>query len=91
MSCKDIQENGTKQDGEYDMYLSNNEAVKIYCADMNIGTPLEYITLTAGRQNNFAKHYNKTTHRKEETLFDKVSYKCQVQKSESSFWIFINL
>ena len=76
MSCKDIQENGTKQDGEYDMYLSSNEAVKIYCADMNTETPLEYITLTAGSQNNFAKHYSWTTHRKEETFFEKVSYEC---------------
>ena len=76
MSCKDIQENGTKQDGEYDMYLSNNVAVKIYCADMNTETPLEYITLTAGRQNNFAKHYNHKTNQKEETFFDKVNYNC---------------
>ena len=58
------------------MYLSNNKAVKIYCADMSTETPLEYITLTAGRQNNFAKHYNKVTHRKEETFIDKVSCKC---------------
>ena len=76
MSCKDIQEKGTKQDGEYDMYLSNNKAVKIYCADMNTGTPLEYITLTAGRQNNFAKHYNHETDEKEETFFDKVNHNC---------------
>ena len=76
MSCKDIQENGTKQDGEYDMYLSNNVAVKIYCAEMNTGTPLEYITLTAGRQNNFAKHYIKDSEKKRETFFDKVNYKC---------------
>ena len=43
---------------------------------MSTETPLEYITLTAGRQNNFAKHYNKVTHRKEETFIDKVSCKC---------------
>ena len=76
MSCKDIQKNGTKQDGEYDMYLSNNVAVKIYCADMGTETPLEYITLTAGRQNNFAKHYNRYSFEEEETFFDKVSYNC---------------
>ena len=74
MSCKDIHENGTKQDGEYDMYLSNNEAVKIYCADMDTETPLEYITLTSGRQNNFAKHFQ--INQKEETVFDKVNYNC---------------
>ena len=58
------------------MYLSSKEAVKIYCADMNTGTPLEYITLTAGRHNNFAKHYNRYSKQKEETFFDKVNYKC---------------
>ena len=74
MTCKHIQENGAKQDGEYDLYLTmlNKEPIKIYCADMNTGTPLEYITLTAGRQNNFAKHYNHKTKRKEETFFEKV-------------------
>ena len=72
MSCKHIQENGTKQDGEYDMYLGNNEAVKIYCADMDTGTPLEYITLTAGRQNNFAKHYIHYSYQQEATFFNKV-------------------
>ena len=38
MSCKHIQENGTKQDGEYDLYPSNYKAIKIYCADMDTGT-----------------------------------------------------
>ena len=43
-------------DGEYDLYplypLCKRKA-RVYCADMNTDTPLEYITLFAGRDTNY--------------------------------------
>jgi hypothetical protein len=62
-----------KQDGEYEIYLPiNHRLIKVYCADMASNTPLEYVSLPAGTANNFARYYNKHTHRKQETSFEKV-------------------
>ena len=74
-NCKHIQERGIKQDGEYDIFLmwpDDKRKAKIYCSDMTSKTPLEYVTLPAGTANNFARHYQQQTHRKEETSFNKV-------------------
>ena len=76
MNCKHIQERGIKQDGEYDLFLmwpNDKRTAKVYCADMTSETPLEYVTLPAGEGNNFARHYHKQTHVKEETVFTKVT------------------
>ena len=44
-------------DGEYDLYLLHPvclKASRVYCADMSTDNPLEYVTLPAGRDNNYA-------------------------------------
>ena len=74
-NCKHVQLSGENKDGEYDLYLlwpSSNKTARIYCADMATTTPLEYVTLPAGKENNFARHFNFQTHVKEETSFEKV-------------------
>ena len=76
MNCKHIQESGIKQDGEYNlivMWPNDKRSGKLYCADMASKTPLEYVTLPAGKGNNFARYYQKQTHEKQETMFTKVN------------------
>ncbi len=78
INCQHIKENGTKEDGEYDLYLNwprDKRATRIYCSDMNSQNPTEYITLPAGKTKNFARVYKHQTGEKEETQFEKVFYK----------------
>lgn len=76
-TCKDIQNiDNQLSDGEYELYLKwpeCNQSVRIYCADMNNTTPLEYVTLPSGTTTNFAVAYNpEHAHRLEETKFEKI-------------------
>ena len=66
-------------DGEYDLYLLHPVCLKtsrVYCADMNTDNPLEYVTLPAGRDTNYAfdnrpyGHTHRDRHSK--TAYDKV-------------------
>ena len=57
-SCKEVKESGLSNgDGEYDLYLLHPVCLKtsrVYCADINTDNPLEYVTLPAGRDTNYA-------------------------------------
>ena len=57
-SCKTVKELGLSNgDGEYDLYLLHpvcSKPARVYCADMNTDNPLEYVTLSAGRDTNYA-------------------------------------
>ena len=57
-SCKMVKESGLSNgDGEYDLYLllpNCSQKARVYCTDMNTDNPLEYITLSAGRDTNYA-------------------------------------
>ncbi|XP_071103917.1 uncharacterized protein [Haliotis cracherodii] len=54
-SCVDVkQQTGNATDGEYILYLQQNIGASLYCAGMKTNSPKEYLTLKAGRSNNFA-------------------------------------
>ncbi|XP_046854160.1 A disintegrin and metalloproteinase with thrombospondin motifs 20-like [Xenia sp. Carnegie-2017] len=72
-NCKEVQESGINENGEYNLYLTSNlkTPVKIYCSDMDTDKPKEYITLN--KETNYAKYYNHMEgHRLEETKFAKI-------------------
>lgn len=63
-SCRDIQErmgdkNGTIADGPY-MLVVAGKNITIYCHLMNTSSPLEYLTLASGPQDNYAEVYDRT-------------------------------
>lgn len=59
MSCLDVYK-GQKEysDGEYDIWV-RGKVLKVYCSGMQVGQPLEYITLKGGLLDNFSEIYNK--------------------------------
>ena len=63
-------------DGEYDLYPLYPQCkrkARMYCADMNTDIPLEYITLSAGRNTNYALDKRGTYPSKHgKTAYDKV-------------------
>ena len=74
-NCQHIQANGTRIDGEFKLYLKwpeDKRTAKIYCANMNTKNPREYVTLPAGKMNNYVHYYSHQTRAKEETQFEKV-------------------
>ncbi|XP_015414045.1 PREDICTED: A disintegrin and metalloproteinase with thrombospondin motifs 20 [Myotis davidii] len=56
-SCKEIQgENNITKDGDY--YLNiEGRIIKVYCADMHLEDPKEYISLVKGEEDNFSEVY----------------------------------
>ena len=75
-TCKDVKESGLGiVDGEYSLYLKwpqCSQSAMIFCTDMNTSNPKEYVTLPAGRSNNYALHYAYLTNQEQRTDFDKV-------------------
>ncbi|KAJ7983793.1 hypothetical protein DPEC_G00371300, partial [Dallia pectoralis] len=54
-SCSDVQSlSGLQPDGEH-LFNIHGKALKIYCAGMLTDRPREYITLTAGEEENFSE------------------------------------
>lgn len=67
VSCKDVQSRSGKEkdgktplpDGPYTLIVAGKN-MTIYCHLMNTTSPLEYLTLTTGHQDNYAEVYDKT-------------------------------
>ena len=79
-SCKELKDSGLgNNNGEYNLYLQHPNCTKtarVYCANMDTSNPLEYVTLPAGRGQNFGMNYriggnSPSAHSK--TAYDKVS------------------
>ena len=79
-SCKEVKESGQSNgDGEYDLYLLHPVCLRtsrVYCADMSTDNPLEYVSLPAGRGNNYAFDNRPPGHtyrdRHSKTAYDKI-------------------
>ena len=52
-------EHGKPVDGPYTLVVAGKN-ITVYCHRMNTSTPLEYLTLTTGHQDNYAEVYDKT-------------------------------
>ena len=67
-------------DGEYDLYPLYPQCkrkARVYCADMNTDNPLEYITLSAGRDTNYGQDYREhQPYKRGKTAYDKVCVSC---------------
>lgn len=67
VSCKDVQLRSAAgkdrktppADGPYTLIVAGKN-MTIYCHLMNTSSPLEYLTLTTGHQDNYAEVYDKT-------------------------------
>ncbi|XP_048817064.1 A disintegrin and metalloproteinase with thrombospondin motifs 20 isoform X5 [Lagopus muta] len=56
-TCKDIQiRKGMRKDGEYLLNIKGR-MIKIYCSDMHLDNPKEYLTLVKGEADNFSEVY----------------------------------
>lgn len=56
-TCKDIQiKKGMRKDGEYLLNIKGR-MIKIYCSDMHLDNPKEYLTLLKGEADNFSEVY----------------------------------
>ncbi|XP_077194718.1 A disintegrin and metalloproteinase with thrombospondin motifs 20 isoform X4 [Paroedura picta] len=56
-SCKEIQINQKiRKDGEYLLNIKGR-MIKIYCSDMRLQNPKEYLTLVKGQEDNFSEIY----------------------------------
>ena len=63
-SCKDVLNRFDKNrkslpNGPYTLMVAGKN-ITIYCHRMNTSSPLEYLTLTTGHQDNYAEVYDKT-------------------------------
>ncbi|XP_060047729.1 A disintegrin and metalloproteinase with thrombospondin motifs 20 isoform X2 [Erinaceus europaeus] len=57
ISCKEMQvKNNITKDGDYYLHIKGR-LIKIYCADMHLGNPKEYISLVRGVEDNFSEVY----------------------------------
>lgn len=76
ISCHDVHKRGSVvSDGDYDL-LIRGRMVKIYCADMQTGNPIEYLTLRTGHIENFSEIYSK---RLEKNASNQLSRKCLIK------------